>query len=182
MLRSGALPAWFQLTLNLAQLQVSNLILLFSKLGRQEKEGRQEAWQGGEMHPSGTLYRVLGSEASNPVSNLTLVPSGTVTLLPAPLPQAILTSGSPSGPAPPWPRPPVAAAALLPCFSAISLHLPGHLCEGPWSPVLGCPPPPQPNRNSLSSLLLAALGKPAGNSSFMARSWVQWACCSCSAL
>lgn len=37
----------FQLTLNLAQLQVSNLILLVCKLERQEKEEREGARQGG---------------------------------------------------------------------------------------------------------------------------------------
>lgn len=42
----------FQLTLNLAQLYVSNLILLVCKLGRQEKEGREKAREEGGKNKS----------------------------------------------------------------------------------------------------------------------------------
>lgn len=119
------------------------------------------------MHPSGTLYRVLGSEAfSSPQSQTShRYHQGRVTLLPAPLPQAtLLTSRVSFRSCTSLARTACCCCSFAcTCFSAISsfCHLPETLCEIPLVPCSGCLPPPQPKRNSLSSLLLTVLGEPA---------------------
>lgn len=99
--------------------------------------------------------------------------------LPAPLPQHLATSRVSFRSCTSLAKTACCCCSFACTCLAISsfCHLPETLCEIPLVPCSGClHPPPQPNRNSLGSYSSLLWVSRQSNSSFMARSWVQWAC------